>query len=441
MEPLISIVIPFYNAAAFLRQCLDSLVCQTYGNLEIVCVDDASEDGSRAIPEQMSREDPRIKVIGVPKSNAGVARNAGYAVSKGDCLLFLDADDVFAPDMVATLVRGLKDHEAEISICGWQPFDDGGPVPGFDGGDDAWSVVDAPARNADVYGTWMGWAWDKLVSRSLIDREGLDFQSLRSSNDLFFSFSALVAARRVAQTARRLVAHRKAKSTLSETRDRDPLCFSAALRAHYRFLEKHDLAGETSHLLWCYRRYSLPFGYWHLDTMRTDDSYARTYLELRKVLAELGTGKLQDRSQAVSDRDIARYKRVEEHPTPIAYLRAEVTRLESESDELGRSCACLQQARSALEAEKSALLAEKSALLAETAALASEKAALQLEKGRLEQANFELTANCELSRTECERVKMAFRAMENSVSFKVGRVLTALPRALRNLVSKGSLAQ
>ena len=92
-KPLLSIVVPIYKVEQHLPMCLDSLVAQTYGNVEIILVDDGSPDGSGAICDAYAARDSRIKVIHKPNGGVSSARNAGLAAVTGDLIGFVDGDD------------------------------------------------------------------------------------------------------------------------------------------------------------------------------------------------------------------------------------------------------------------------------------------------------------------------------------------------------------
>ena len=438
MSPLISVIIPVYNAAGTLQECLSSVLAQSYDNLEIICVDDSSTDNSIKVLEEFAVRDQRIRIIRQEKANAGVARNAGYDVSSGGYVLFLDADDVFAPDMVESLAHGLEEYNADIAVCGWVDFENGKGIPVLGEGTDDWSVVDSPSTSVNVYDRWLGWAWNKMIRRSLIDLNGLKFQSLRSSNDLNFSFSALICAQRVVQTPRRLVAHRKSSQTLSVTRDRDPLCFAEALRKHYAFLCDRGLVPGNAALTGFFRRYVLIFSCWHLDTIRTDENYEKIYRELQLLLVEFSVASAAG-DASPSDVFFARYRCMRDHPTPIAYLRAE---LESsfasacvfarEKDALQVEASGLRAEKDALQTEVSGLRAEKDALQTEASGLRAEKDALQTEASGLRAEKDALQkTNEHLTRT-LDTVQKSFMAMKNSYSFRIGRLFTLPVRAIRD---------
>ena len=114
MEELISIIVPVYNVEKYLEKCVDSIINQTYKNIEIILVDDGSKDNSGKICDIIKEKDERIKVI--HKQNGGLsdARNAGLKIAKGTYIGFVDSDDYIAEDMYQTLYSLSKEKNADI---------------------------------------------------------------------------------------------------------------------------------------------------------------------------------------------------------------------------------------------------------------------------------------------------------------------------------------
>ena len=104
MEPLVSIIVPVYNAEKYLRRCLGSIAGQTFADFECILVDDGSTDGSPAICDEWAANDGRFQVIHQKNGGASAARNAGIEAARAPWLLFADADDALAPDAVETLL-------------------------------------------------------------------------------------------------------------------------------------------------------------------------------------------------------------------------------------------------------------------------------------------------------------------------------------------------
>lgn len=121
--PLISVIIPIYKVEKYLKECVDSVLAQTYTNLQIILVDDGSPDDCGKICDEYAQKDSRVVVI--HKENGGLsdARNAGLEVAKGDYISFVDSDDIVHPDFLSYLYLYIKD--ADISVCGYKVFNDG----------------------------------------------------------------------------------------------------------------------------------------------------------------------------------------------------------------------------------------------------------------------------------------------------------------------------
>ena len=117
MEDLISVIIPVYNVEKYLRRCIDSIIAQTYKNLEIILVDDGSTDNSGKICDEYLKQDNRIKVI--HKKNGGLsdARNNGIKIATGDYIGFVDSDDWIHTNMYEKLHYALVENDADISCC------------------------------------------------------------------------------------------------------------------------------------------------------------------------------------------------------------------------------------------------------------------------------------------------------------------------------------
>ena len=108
----VSILVAIYNAEQTLSRCLDSLLSQTYTNLEIICIDDASTDRSASIASDYASRDNRIIFLrNSTNQGPAVARNKGVEVATGDIIGFLDSDDWYAPDTIARLVKVFREHD------------------------------------------------------------------------------------------------------------------------------------------------------------------------------------------------------------------------------------------------------------------------------------------------------------------------------------------
>lgn len=122
---LISIIVPCYNVEAYLCKCVDSLLAQTYKNIEIILVDDGSPDASGAICDEYAQKDNRIKVI--HKKNGGLsdARNVAIDIAKGEYITFVDSDDFVASDYVETLYHLVKKYQCKVGVAWLRTFHEG----------------------------------------------------------------------------------------------------------------------------------------------------------------------------------------------------------------------------------------------------------------------------------------------------------------------------
>ena len=122
--PLISVIVPVYKVKKYLRKCVDSILAQTYTNLEIILVDDGSPDNCGIICDEYAAKDSRIKVIHQPNGGLSAARNAGLDIATGDYIGFVDSDDYIDPDMYEKLYNALIENDADVSICNYEYVDD-----------------------------------------------------------------------------------------------------------------------------------------------------------------------------------------------------------------------------------------------------------------------------------------------------------------------------
>lgn len=118
-KPLISIIVPVYNVEAYIERCLDSLIGQTYENIEVLLINDASADGSGKICDRYAALDPRVRVVHLPE-NRGVshARNEGLYQARGGLTVFIDPDDYVELCMLERMHQKLVEDEADVCVCG-----------------------------------------------------------------------------------------------------------------------------------------------------------------------------------------------------------------------------------------------------------------------------------------------------------------------------------
>ena len=117
MNSKVSIIVPIYNTGEYLRECIESLVKQTYSNIQIILIDDGSQFYTASLCDELSYEDSRIRVVHKKNEGVSVARNVGLELAHGDIICFVDSDDTIQPDMIERLVTVLHETGSDIVIC------------------------------------------------------------------------------------------------------------------------------------------------------------------------------------------------------------------------------------------------------------------------------------------------------------------------------------
>lgn len=176
MKEKISVIIPVYNTKKYLEKCIQSVLNQTYQNLEIICIDDGSTDGSGDILDAFAKKDSRVKVI--HKANVGVsaARNDGLRIATGAWIGFVDSDDYIAEEMYETMMRTNEGQGADIVACGYY-FDNNGQCNVVENRKSVPTKV-VNTRDfllyiyqRDVYKAVGGYLWSRLFQKNLIVAE------------------------------------------------------------------------------------------------------------------------------------------------------------------------------------------------------------------------------------------------------------------------------
>lgn len=194
-EKLISVIVPVYNVEKYLDKCIKSIVNQTYKNLEIILVDDGSPDNCPEICDKWAKKDERIKVI--HKENGGLsdARNAGFAVSKGEYISFIDSDDFIEKGFYEILCDAL-DNGADIAECATRLCDEDNNiilVRGFEE-DKMFDGVTATQTLLEERGI-MQTVWNKLYKREVI--RNILFEYGKYHEDNFWTWQIFLNAKKV----------------------------------------------------------------------------------------------------------------------------------------------------------------------------------------------------------------------------------------------------
>lgn len=250
MEVKISVIIPVYNAEEFLCECMDSVLNQTFRDIEIICVDDGSTDGSKEILYKYQKEDERVKVLCQENKYAGVARNYGMSQAIGTYVIFLDADDLFELNMLEEVYNRLESTDAQICIFDGLRYDNKNKKCSSmewiykkeylsDG--QVFSKKDFPM---EIFQVTTAVPWNKMYLRKFIEENKLKYQEIRNTNDVAFGFTALAVADRITTLDKQLMYYRyNVKSSLQETRI--PMLFFQSLIQLQENLKMHGVYDEV----------------------------------------------------------------------------------------------------------------------------------------------------------------------------------------------------
>ena len=215
MNDKISVIVPVYNVENYLSKCVESILAQTYKNIEIILVDDGSTDNSGKICDIFSQQDDRIKVI--HKKNGGVsdARNMALDVATGNYLSFVDGDDFIAEDMLEVLYLNMLQNEAQVAVCHIIHSEDLNYK--FENKSNKVTIYDRCEAIKAIYTDTNFWCYpcNKMYKKSLFD--GIRFPTGKVYEDSFTTYKLLWKCDKVAYTERELYFYYKRPGSITES--------------------------------------------------------------------------------------------------------------------------------------------------------------------------------------------------------------------------------
>lgn len=179
-KTLISVIIPVYNVEEYLGQCLDSIINQTYKNLEIIIVDDWSTDNSWKIRDEYAKNDKRIKLIHQKNTGLSAARNAWLKIATWKYIWYIDSDDYVELDMYEKLYNIIECSNSDLAICNWYiGKEDGSRIKNtkFPG-----KKIITPNETLEYFYNSM-YVWNKLYKKDII--KGLNFVETRAQDSIY----------------------------------------------------------------------------------------------------------------------------------------------------------------------------------------------------------------------------------------------------------------
>ena len=243
-ESQISVIVPVYNVEKYLARCVDSILAQTYENLEVILVDDGATDRSGLICDEFASKDSRVKVIHKKNGGLSSARNAGLETAAGEYIAFVDSDDWIEPDAYAHMMQLMKKHQVKL-VCGGR-YD----VSGKTG---ERKVGLCPKREEVISGEelagriflWAGCdssACDKLYHRSLL--EHFRYPEGKVCEDVPVTYKIVLQAERVAMSDRPFYNyyHRAGSISMASAITEKTFHFSQHTAVIYPYIRDHHPA-------------------------------------------------------------------------------------------------------------------------------------------------------------------------------------------------------
>ena len=242
----VSVIIPFYNGIAYLRECVESVQKQTLREIEILLVDDGSTDGSGQLADTFAAQDARIRVLHQENRGVSAARNAALEIAQGEYIGFADADDVAKPELFETLYAAAAENRCDIVSCAFSSFDDSG-ITGHS------SPPPEPGRvmaHADIVrflptvssDRTFQFIWRRIFSAALIRQHKIRFDpEISIGEDTLFCLECFLHADRAVGLADELYLYRHQPDSALRRKGYKPNLMPSLAK---QYLAKHALCRE-----------------------------------------------------------------------------------------------------------------------------------------------------------------------------------------------------
>lgn len=298
----ISVIVPVYNVAPYLTQCIESLCRQTFSKLEIILVDDGSTDESGKICDEFAKKDPRILVIHKKNEGLSSARNAGLSVASGKYIGFVDGDDFVSCEMYQKLYKIAESYESEIVCCQFQTSN--GEITEKAEGSETVTVLDTKQAVKKFFLREITESvWDKLFSRRLFD--DLFFPEGEINEDTFVVITLILKSRQMIFYDKKLYYYRKRNGSITRSG------YSEKFRVVNRHITQIETVIDKCYPdLQAYMKLFFGVHYYYLllsiltlpDRKKYKNDYEHYLKQFRKTLGSFlhwGTGKQKDKIIAI----------------------------------------------------------------------------------------------------------------------------------------------
>lgn len=283
-NPLVTVLVPFYNDEKYANKCINSILAQKHKNIEVILVDDDSTDNTYKILKEFERKDKRIKVIHRENGGVSAARNTALDVATGDFVCLVDQDDEIDPDFVSYYLGIIGDSEIALTPQPYK-FNDDNRTEKKDVREDVVYVCSGEeAAEKMLYYKFVIAPWNKLISRELIEKNKIRFhEELFGGEGFMFSVECFLAAKKVTVGARKVYNYRVDNSNSGMTKFSTRIVESSMLAQ--RQLRKL-ISEKASNILKACR-----YANWHTATdcynmmigCRVTKKFPEMYRKLKKI--------------------------------------------------------------------------------------------------------------------------------------------------------------
>ena len=193
LMPKVSLIVPVYNAEKYLQRCIDSLINQTYENIEYIFVDDGSNDSSPDILRELKTLRPDIVIISQNNAGVSAARNAGLKICSGEYVMFCDSDDEMLPDMCGEMVRAAVRYPGNWILCGIEVIDEEGQrVNSYLNSDNDIDIMPLDEYSTLFWKGLSGFVYNKIFTRNIIEKSNIIFdEDIQRGEDVLFNLAYL----------------------------------------------------------------------------------------------------------------------------------------------------------------------------------------------------------------------------------------------------------
>ena len=236
-DPVVSVVIPFYNSTSFVVKAISYLKKQTFSSFEVIFVDDGSEEVDYLSINKEIGNDDRFALLKQKHQGAGVARNYGFKNIKGKYVIFLDSDDIYNKDLLKKLITSAKETDADVVLCD-AILQESENFHILRTGHLKSKEVAPEQIYEELFQITTPVPWNKLIKASLIRKFDLKFSALHNANDLTFSYSALSIAKKISFVNEPLIEYTVNPNSLQRTKEKNPANIVIAIQELYENLNR-----------------------------------------------------------------------------------------------------------------------------------------------------------------------------------------------------------